>query len=274
MVALPACRPAGASVARWQVCTATGHLVCVRRRCLLPAPAHVPAWSPTPPRRACCDAGWTFEAADSGRFRNSLGDALLTYRQHRDSFTCAPVFEGASVGSLEDTPACRGGGRQPSGPSPVPARPHCAPVPAPPPPSFTPHRALQLRGMQQDLSWEHAAENYEDVLVQAKFQASPVVRCAPVTSSGLAAPFSTLSASWDPVFLARGPPSCGTLCAAAARLKGRRVWLAGFRLACPLPRCPCPPSAVVAVVTLPRCHVGVDGSWLPPHPAQLGCHVS
>ncbi|PSC74906.1 granule-bound starch synthase chloroplastic amyloplastic isoform X1 [Micractinium conductrix] len=61
--------------------------------------------------------GWTFEAADSGRFRNSLGDALLTYRQHRDSFT-----------------------------------------------------ALQLRGMQQDLSWEHAAENYEDVLVQAKFQ--------------------------------------------------------------------------------------------------------
>ena len=119
MVALPACRPAGASVARWQVCTATGHLVCVRRRCLLPAPAHVPAWSPTPPRRACCDAGWTFEAADSGRFRNSLGDALLTYRQHRDSFTCAPVFEGASIGSLEDTPACRGGGAS------RPAHPPC-----------------------------------------------------------------------------------------------------------------------------------------------------
>ncbi|KAL4856848.1 Granule-bound starch synthase 2 [Chlorella vulgaris] len=31
-------------------------------------------------------------------------------------------------------------------------------------------RGLQVRGMQQDLSWEHAAEQYEDVLVQAKFQ--------------------------------------------------------------------------------------------------------
>jgi glycogen synthase len=31
-------------------------------------------------------------------------------------------------------------------------------------------RALQLRGMQQDLSWDHAAEQYEDVLMQAKFQ--------------------------------------------------------------------------------------------------------
>jgi starch synthase len=31
-------------------------------------------------------------------------------------------------------------------------------------------RGIQLRGMQQDLSWDHAAEQYEDVLVQAKFQ--------------------------------------------------------------------------------------------------------
>ena len=31
-------------------------------------------------------------------------------------------------------------------------------------------RGLQERGMQQDLSWEHAAELYEDVLVQAKYQ--------------------------------------------------------------------------------------------------------
>lgn len=31
-------------------------------------------------------------------------------------------------------------------------------------------RGLQERGMQQDLSWEHAAELYEDVLLQAKFQ--------------------------------------------------------------------------------------------------------
>lgn len=62
-------------------------------------------------------AGWTFEFADSGRFRTAIGDALYTFREHRDSF-----------------------------------------------------RGLQERGMQQDLSWEHAAELYEDVLLQAKFQ--------------------------------------------------------------------------------------------------------
>ncbi|EFN59970.1 hypothetical protein CHLNCDRAFT_6734, partial [Chlorella variabilis] len=61
--------------------------------------------------------GWTFEMADAGRFRNALGDALYTFREHRDSF-----------------------------------------------------RGLQERGMEQDLSWEHAAEQYEDVLLQAKFQ--------------------------------------------------------------------------------------------------------
>ena len=58
-------------------------------------------------------AGWTFDFADAGRFRSALGDALYTYREHRESF-----------------------------------------------------RGLQERGMQQDLSWEHAAELYEDVLVQ------------------------------------------------------------------------------------------------------------
>ncbi len=30
--------------------------------------------------------------------------------------------------------------------------------------------ALQRRGMAQDLSWEHAAKLYEDVLVEAKYQ--------------------------------------------------------------------------------------------------------
>lgn len=39
-----------------------------------------------------------------------------------------------------------------------------------PPHSRYCRRRLQQRGMQQDLSWEHAAELYEDVLVQAKFQ--------------------------------------------------------------------------------------------------------
>jgi hypothetical protein len=27
-----------------------------------------------------------FESADTERFRNAMGDALYTYRQHRDSF--------------------------------------------------------------------------------------------------------------------------------------------------------------------------------------------
>jgi starch synthase len=31
-------------------------------------------------------------------------------------------------------------------------------------------RDIQKRGMSQDLSWDHAAQLYEDVLVEAKFQ--------------------------------------------------------------------------------------------------------
>lgn len=31
-------------------------------------------------------------------------------------------------------------------------------------------QGVQLRGMQQDLSWDHAAELYEQVLVDAKYQ--------------------------------------------------------------------------------------------------------
>lgn len=31
-------------------------------------------------------------------------------------------------------------------------------------------RGVQLRGMQQDLSWDHAAELYEQVLIDAKYQ--------------------------------------------------------------------------------------------------------
>ena len=61
--------------------------------------------------------GWIFEWADAGAFQRAMGDAIYTYREHRDSF-----------------------------------------------------RGLQLRGMNQDLSWDHAAELYEDVLIQAKYQ--------------------------------------------------------------------------------------------------------
>lgn len=31
-------------------------------------------------------------------------------------------------------------------------------------------RGVQLRGMQQDLSWDKAAEQYEQVLIDAKYQ--------------------------------------------------------------------------------------------------------
>jgi hypothetical protein len=43
---------------------------------------------PTPPAcsPACLPAGWTFDMADAGRFRNAMGDALYTYREHKDSF--------------------------------------------------------------------------------------------------------------------------------------------------------------------------------------------
>lgn len=61
--------------------------------------------------------GWTFEWADSGNFRDAIGNALYTYREFKDSF-----------------------------------------------------ETIQKRGMEQDLSWDHAAENYEEVLVAAKYQ--------------------------------------------------------------------------------------------------------
>jgi len=61
--------------------------------------------------------GWTFEWADSSAFQRALGDALYTYRDHRESF-----------------------------------------------------KGIQERGMTQDLSWGHAAEQYEEILVEAKYQ--------------------------------------------------------------------------------------------------------
>lgn len=61
--------------------------------------------------------GWTFEWADSSAFQRAIGDALYTYRDHRESF-----------------------------------------------------HGLQVRGMEQDLSWQHAAELYEGILKEAKYQ--------------------------------------------------------------------------------------------------------
>ncbi|KAG1671774.1 hypothetical protein FOA52_000151 [Chlamydomonas sp. UWO 241] len=61
--------------------------------------------------------GWVFPRAEPNLLRDAVSNALLTYRQHRDSF-----------------------------------------------------RALQQRGMGQDLSWDAAAQLYEEVLVEAKYQ--------------------------------------------------------------------------------------------------------
>lgn len=61
--------------------------------------------------------GWTFPRAEAQPFREAMNHAMVTYRQHPDTF-----------------------------------------------------RALQRRGMAQDLSWDHAATQYEEVLVEAKFQ--------------------------------------------------------------------------------------------------------
>ena len=30
--------------------------------------------------------GWTFEWADSGNFRNAIGNGMYTYREYKDSF--------------------------------------------------------------------------------------------------------------------------------------------------------------------------------------------
>ena len=61
--------------------------------------------------------GWTFEWADSGNFRNAMGNAMYTWREYRDTF-----------------------------------------------------RDIQQRGMTQDLTWDNAAAQYEEVLLAGKYQ--------------------------------------------------------------------------------------------------------
>ncbi|GFH30695.1 starch synthase, chloroplastic/amyloplastic [Haematococcus lacustris] len=70
-----------------------------------------------PSRFEPCGTGWVFDSADASKLRGSIGDALFTYRQYRQSFN-----------------------------------------------------SIALRGMEQDLSWDKAAAQYEEVLVAAKFQ--------------------------------------------------------------------------------------------------------
>ena len=61
--------------------------------------------------------GWTFEWADSGNFRNAIGNGMYTYREYKDSF-----------------------------------------------------RSIQRRGMSQNLTWDNAAAQYEEVLLAGKYQ--------------------------------------------------------------------------------------------------------
>ena len=61
--------------------------------------------------------GWQFDRAEANALRDALGNALYTYREHRESFD-----------------------------------------------------AIRTRGADQDLSWDNAAERYEGVLVDAKYQ--------------------------------------------------------------------------------------------------------
>ena len=61
--------------------------------------------------------GWTFEWADSGNFRNAMGNGMYTFREYRDTF-----------------------------------------------------RGIQRRGMSQDLTWDNAAKQYEEVLLAGKYQ--------------------------------------------------------------------------------------------------------
>ncbi|KAG2499843.1 hypothetical protein HYH03_002134 [Edaphochlamys debaryana] len=61
--------------------------------------------------------GWTFDRAEPNKLREAISNALVTYRQFRESF-----------------------------------------------------RALQRRGMEQDLTWDNAASIYEEVMVAAKYQ--------------------------------------------------------------------------------------------------------
>ena len=61
--------------------------------------------------------GWQFDRAEGGAFRDAMGNALYTYREHRESF-----------------------------------------------------EKIGQRGADQDLSWDNAAERYEGVLVDAKYQ--------------------------------------------------------------------------------------------------------
>lgn len=69
---------------------------------------------------------------------------------------------GASISGMRQQQALAVG--TPPAPGAVPSEP------LPPPPTHIGCRGIQLRGMAQDLSWGAAAEQYEAVLLAAKYQ--------------------------------------------------------------------------------------------------------
>jgi starch synthase len=86
--------------------------------------------------------GWKFERAEADKFRWVLGQAVNTYFSHRDAFVGVAV---RCVFPTEHTP------------------PPCLRVPV------TDTFLFSIRGMQQDLGWDHAAFEYEQKLIEAKY---------------------------------------------------------------------------------------------------------
>ena len=104
------------------------------------------------------DAGWSFGGADQAAFRVAVTNALLTYRKHPESYRwvgacgCATAWVRlrmhATVCSWRAVDVCGADARSLVG---------C-------------RRGVQLRGMEQDQSWDQAAQKYEAVLLAAKYQ--------------------------------------------------------------------------------------------------------
>ncbi len=157
-----------------------------------PASSHcvtIPSSSdPCPAHPDCCMAGWTFTGADPAAFRQALAFALQTYREHRDSFRWGARGQEGRGG--EECCAARKATDRQLGAARCSMHAiccrcgclayicSCQPERLPP---FDPLCALpcfavlscrdiQLRGMSQDLSWGAAAQQYEAVLLAAKYQ--------------------------------------------------------------------------------------------------------